>query len=179
MGRMALLLLACAMPACRTRLSGGAPRDWYAGGGFSAVPQVGLTGGFGKVVKRTQTSDWAAELYAAFQFLDDKDFADDERPGADDVTQIRAGLKHIFSPGHKRHLTIRYGAVWFRADGEHPLIIEGPGDYTGAYLAIGFETDLSARWTLGPEFALLLVDGSGDNGFEAVPQFTWHLIYSF
>lgn len=170
---LAVLLLA----ACRSRVAG-YPRDWHVGGSFSAIPGVGLALEGGKVFARKDKFDWAAEAQVFRHFLDDKDFADDGFADHGRVTAVRAGLKHSTNPGHKRHVTWRYGFQFYRATGE-PGIIERAGDYYGGYMGIGFETDLSRRWTMGPEISVAFMQGEGDRQFEVVPTFFWHLFFNF
>jgi len=176
---LALLVLAGLVAGCRTRIPSTAPRDTYAGVAFSALPQVGLEAGGGKIIARPARYDLAAEGAVAFQFIDDTDLADDGRPGPGSFTQLRGGLKHTFSPGGRRHLTARYGLVWFRATGANPLIIDDPGDYLGIYAGVGFETDLTPTLTMGPEIRLLIVDGLDGQGVQAFPQFAWNLFWNF
>lgn len=173
----ALLLGVFLLAACRSRVAG-PPRDWYAGGSFSAVPGVGLAVEGGKVFAREDKYDWSAEGQVFRHFWDDKDLADDNFADHGRVTAVRAGLKHTMSPGHKRHLTCRYGFQFYRATGE-PGIIEKAGDYYGGYFGIGFETDLSRHWTMGPELSVAFMQGEGGRQFEVVPTFFWHLSYDF
>jgi len=173
------LVLAGLVAGCCTRIPSTAPRDTYVGFAFSALPQVGLEAGGGKVLARPARYDLSAEVAGAFQFIDDTDLANDGNPGPGSYTQLRAGLKHTFAPGHRRHLTARYGLVWFRATGQFPLIIDSPGDYLGVYAGIGFETDLTPRLTMGPEIRLLIVDGLDSQGVQAFPQFAWNLFWNF
>jgi len=172
----ALVLLLAAF-ACRSRVPG-YPRDWYAGGAFSAIPGVGLAAGGGKIFHRGEKHDWAAEAQIVRHFLDDTDFADDDLGAPGRMTAVRAGLKHRMSPGHKRHATVRYGIQFYRATGT-PGIVDDPGDYFGPYLGLGFETDLSRRWTMGPEISVAFLEGEGGLGSEIVPTFFWHLFWNF
>ncbi len=177
MGR-AILLLALLAAGCRTR-----PPDWQPwqtafGGSFSAIPHVGVAAEGGAVIHRTERFDYVAEGEVTYQFLDDADLASDGSPGKLDAWwQLRAGIKQIFSPGHKRHLVVRYGAVFFHATGT-PGLVDAAGSYFGIYGGIGFETDLNERWTAGPELRVLIVDGDA-SGVEIVPQFAWHLVRRF
>lgn len=171
-----ILALACA-GGCRTRIAGH-PRDWYAGGAFSAIPGVGFAGGGGKVFAQREKHDWAAEAQVVHHPFDDKDLADDGFATHGRMTAVRAGFKHRFSPGHKRGATARYGVQFYRATGT-PGIVDRPGDYFGAYAGIGFETELSRRWSMGPEFSIAILEGEGAIGVEVVPTFFWHLIYNF
>lgn len=143
----------------------------------SFLPNVGIGGGGGFIFKRTPKADYALELHATWQFLDDETFADDGNPEADDWYQIRAGMKIISTPKARRHLTGRVGAVWIQANGA-PNILDRPGDYYGIYGAIGFETDLTPQISVGPELALMLVTGDDEFKVETpVPQLNWHFIY--
>jgi hypothetical protein len=178
--RLALLvpvLLGLAVPGCRSRVAG-PERGWYAGGAFSAIPGVGLAAGGGKVLGGAGTYDWAAEAQIVRHFLDDKDLADDENADHGRMTAVRAGFKHTFAPGSKRHLTVRYGFQFYRATGV-PGIVEDPGDYYGFYAGVGFETDLDEHWTMGPEISLAVMEGEGPLQTEVVPTFFWHLLRNF
>ena len=170
---VALILAA----GCRSRVPG-YDRDWYAGGSFTAVPGVGLAAGGGKVIAHRDTYDWAVEGQIVRHFLDDKDIADDGQAAHGRMTAVRIGMKHSVSPGSKRHATFRYGAQFYRATGT-PGIVDKPGDYFGAYASFGFETELSERWTMGPEFSVALLEGEGSIGWEVVPTFFWHLWFNF
>jgi hypothetical protein len=172
-----LLLSLVLLAACRSRVAGH-PRDWYAGASFSAIPGVGLAAGGGKVLARPEMFDWSGEAQFVWHFLDDKDFADDGFSDHGRMTALRAGFKHTTSPGHKRHATCRYGFQYYRATGQ-PGIVDETGDYYGAYLGLGFETELGAHWTMGPEISVAFMDGAGDRSTEVVPTFFWHLIYDF
>ena len=179
MRRLSLLALPLLLlPACQSARVPGYERGWYAGGAFTAIPGVGLAAGGGKVIHGTERSDWSAEAQLIRHFLDDKDIADDERADHGRLTAIRAGLKHTFSPGHKRHLVVRYGFQFNRATGV-PGIVDLPGDYLGGYLGVGFETDLNRHWTMGPELSFALLEGEGALPLEFVPTFFWHLIRNF
>jgi hypothetical protein len=166
----ALLLL----PACQSRVQDYA-RDWYLGGSFSAIPAVGLAVEGGKVIARPDTFDWAVEAQGVWQFLDDKDLADDGHASHGEMQAARLGFKHSTSPGAKRHWTLRYGFEYYHASGS-PGIVDRPGDYYGAYVGFGFETELSKRWTMGPELSAAFVGGEGT---AVVPTFFWHLVYNF
>jgi len=173
-----LLLAAVVLPVgCKSRVPG-YPRDWYAGVSFSAIPGVGLAAHGGKVLARPETHDWSAEAMLIRHFLDDEDLADDGNKATGRMTAVRAGFKHATNPGHKIRATYRYGFMFYRATGT-PGIVDFPGNYYGAYGSVGFETELSRRWTMGPEFSLAFLEGEGRPGFEIVPTFFWHLIYNF
>jgi hypothetical protein len=174
-----LLLAAVVLPfGCKSRVPG-YPRNWYAGVSFSAIPGVGLAAHGGKVLARPDTFDWSGEAMIIRHFLDDRDLADDGHAASSGrMTAVRAGFKHSTNPGRKVHATYRYGFMFYRASGI-PGIVEAPGDYFGAYGGVGFETELSRRWTMGPEFSVAFLEGEGSLGFEVVPSFYWHLIHNF
>ncbi|MHC4549318.1 MAG: hypothetical protein ACYTEZ_11140 [Planctomycetota bacterium] len=175
---LALVALhALVFTGCRSRVPG-YPRNWYAGASFSAIPGVGLAAGGGKVVVRAKQHDWAAEAQIVRHFLDDKDLADDGFGDHGRMTAVRAGFKHSTNPGRTRHVTFRYGFMFYRATGA-PGIVEAPGDYFGLYAGVGFETELSRRWTMGPELSLAVLEGEGSLSTEVVPTFHWHLFYNF
>ncbi|MDF1700475.1 MAG: hypothetical protein P1V36_04885 [Planctomycetota bacterium] len=142
----------------------------------SFLPNLGLGFGGGHVIARRADAEFALEFHGTWQFVDDEAFADDGNPEAGDWYQVRAGLKIISNPKQRRHLTGRFGGVWLEANGE-PNILERPGTYWGVYGAIGFETDITSRITVGPELSLMLVTPDDDFDPEPVPQFNWHLIY--
>jgi hypothetical protein len=173
--RAALLLLALA--GCRTRV-GGEERDWYAIAGPSALPQIGVSAGVGRIVSRTDLSDWAIEAEGTFQFIDDSDFVDDGHGGTGDYWQARLGVKRFLSPGHKRSAFFGAGFVAIKAegDGSEPLILEPAGNYWGAYGQGGFLLQLSPRWSAGPDMRFFIVGG---HGVQFVPQFTWQFLFRF
>ena len=174
----AALLLCLLATGCRSRLRQEHARDAYVSAGLSALPQVGASVGAGWRAATPESYDLYVEAEGAVQFLDDTDFNDDGFGGSGTFTQASLGLKHALSPGHKRHVTVRYGVVWFRAP-TTPTILDAPGDYVGCYVGLGFETELSERWTMGPEIRVLAVYGTGSQGFDVVPQFVWRLIFKF
>ncbi|MHC4973347.1 MAG: hypothetical protein ACYTG3_13550 [Planctomycetota bacterium] len=175
--RLLLLALVVLQVGCKSRVPG-YPRNWYGGVSFSAIPGVGLAAHGGKVLAQPDTYDWSGEAMIIRHFLDDTDFADDGFGASGRMTAVRAGFKHGTNPGHKIRATYRYGFMYYRATGV-PGIVDFPGNYWGAYGGVGFETELSRRWTMGPEFSLAFLEGEGNLGFEIVPTFYWHLIYNF
>jgi len=173
-------LLIALLAACRSvRPAPDPARDAYVGGSFSAIPALGLGIEGGKVIHRAERFDLAVEGELLWQFLTDRDLADDgHTENLDDWTQVRVGLKQSFQPGGKYRFVLRYGGVLFRATGTPGIIGEG-GTYFGLYASAGFDVEIAPRWTMGPDFRVLLVEGRGDPGFEAVPQFGWHLVFDF
>jgi len=139
------LLLCLLAGACRSQAikdDDVADRKFYVSAGLSALPQVGVGVGGGGRVSARENYDLYLEGEGVVQFLNDTDFNDDGFGGPGNFYQVSFGLKHSFSPKSKRHLTVRYGGVWFQATGGQ-TILQQPGDYVGGYLGIGFETDLS------------------------------------
>jgi len=169
-------MLLVVMGGCRTR----APADEaYAFGGPAVLPSVGLSAGTGAVFRRSETANWAVEAEYVYQFLDDKDFLDDGRPSAGDVHQVRAGFRRFSNPGRRRSFAWGGGFVFLQAAGgakAEPLILEPAGDYYGVYGQVGFLTRLSPRWSVGPEFRLLVVGG---HGVQVVPQFMWQFVMRY
>ncbi len=151
-------------------------RSTYATGSLSLLPNIGLGLAAGKVLSRSSTATWSAEVGGTWQFLDDEDFADDGNPGAGDWYQIRAGAKTSFNPSGRRHLTLRYGALWLQANGE-PNILQRPGNYAGLYASVGFETDLTSRISAGPEIVVMAVTRDSEFRVRSVPQFNYRLTW--
>jgi hypothetical protein len=175
MRRLALLpVLLLPLAACQTRVQD-YERDWYAGGSFSAIPSVGLAVEGGKVLARPQLFDWSGEAQAIWQFLDDKDLANDNHATHGEMQAVRVGFKQTSNPGGKRHLTLRYGFEYYRATGS-PGIVDRPGYYYGPYIGFGFDTEIGEHWTMGPEVAAAFFQGEGT---AVVPGFFWHLVYDF
>ena len=148
----------------------------YWGVGPSFLPNVGASVEFGSVYKRGARFIWSGEMKFTWQFLDDEDFIDDGNPGAGNWWQAQGGIKLATNPRARRHWTFRGGGVWFYAEGE-PNIVQEPGHYFGVYAGIGFEAEITSNFSTGPELQGLFVYGQ-DRVF-AIPQFTWHFIWSF
>ncbi len=173
-----LVCLALLLAACRSGVKSPNDADHLVGVSFSALPQVGVgLLGATRLSKRPEFN-LLAELEGTLQFLDDSDLADDGGPGAGNFTQVRLGLKYVFTPDDSRHLVARYGVVWLESSGE-PILLDEAGEYAGGYGGIGFETEISKRWSVGPEFRLLVVDGLQSQGIEVIPQFAWHFTFRF
>jgi len=142
---------------------------WFVFGGVSAGPQVGVTAGIGRNFKKSDSfGDIAWEVEAGYQWLSGQ--------GEARVKQVRAGLKHTLKPEAKSHLTVRYGAIWFKTDGRVRWI-DVQGGYVGGYLGAGWEWDLGEQVTTGPDVRLYLLGGQGE--FEAIGQLVWNLIVKF
>jgi hypothetical protein len=156
----------------------GFERDLYAGGAFSAIPGVGFAAEGGKLLRQTEKTDLFLEGMIVRHFWDDTDFADDNLGAPGRMTAARLGVKQTLSPGSKRHATVRYGFQFYRATGA-PGIIDDPGDYYGIYGGIGFETELSRRWSMGPEFSVAIMEGSGSLNTVIVPTLFWHLLFNW
>ena len=152
-------------------------RSTYLDASLSLLPNIGVGVGGGKVFWRRPNDIWAFEVLGTYQFLDDEDFSSDGNPGAGDWYQIRAGIKNTFAPKSRRHLTTRWGAVWFKAKGA-PNIIGQPGDYYGIYGGVGFETDLTSSLTVGPELSVMVVTEVDEfHVVRPVPQLNWHVTW--
>ena len=146
--------------------------------GLSAIPQVGVGVGGGWRVTAREKYDLFLEAEGVVQFLNDTDFADDGFGAPGTFYQASFGLKRSYTPASKRHVILRYGVVWLDAPNA-PTVLDAPGNYVGGYLGYGFETDLSERWTMGPEIRVLGVYGTGSQGFDVVPQLAWRFIFKF
>jgi len=172
------VVAALALGGCRGPLGAAPPRTAYVEGAFAALPQLGVSAGGGAVLEHTEKGLFAVEGAGTYQFLSDDDLASDGRGTAGSFTQAHLGLKHSFLYQPRRHVTLRYGAMWFRMTGA-PLIVEEPGDYYGLYVGLGFETDLSDHWTMGPEIRGAAVDRNGSGGRDFLAEFFWHVIFYF
>jgi len=145
-------------------------RDPRIGLAASVLPNAGLEAQGSILWKRRATVDWHLEASITQQVIDDTDFATDGNPAAGDFTQAGLSLRAVTAARDRRHWTLRTGVVWFRARGE-PNVIDEPGDYFGLRIGVGFETDLSPRWSMGPELAVIPAWGEGE--FVILPQVTW------
>ena len=153
--------------------------DLHVGTSLSAVPNIGVSLTAGQVFERNEEREWAFELEMTHQPWDDEDFASDGNPAAGDFTQFHMGVKRSSDPLGHRHWTQRYGLGWFRATGR-PNVVQEPGDYAGLYAGFGFETQLTESISMGPELSLMpaTMEGGHSDVFW-VPQFNWHITWSF
>jgi len=169
----AVLLLALVLPACRSRIQPERETEIYGGAGVSGLPNVGghvIAGQF--FSKRYEKSDFAFELRTAYQGGEDSATQDGE------FFQVQAGVKQVLAPGHPRYWYVRYGVVWFRANGD-PAILDLPGDYLGGFAGAGYQWRIGERASIGPEATLNFVDGEGSTDFEFLPQVAFNLIFDF
>jgi len=164
-----MLLLAV---GCRARIQPERQSLVYAGIGAAVSPDVGFTVTGGQLMRERERFDFAFEMRASRQGSDDSPTQDGK------FVQIQAGVKQTASPGHPRRLFFKYGATWLRANGD-PKFIDVPGDYFGVFGSVGYDIDLSERWTLSPEFQLTVVDGEGSTGSEVIPQGFLTLLFRF
>ena len=90
---------------------------------------------------------------------------DEAADGEDDALEARVGLRARLDRGATWRPWIGAGAVWMRARGR-PHRLGAPGDYGGAFLAVGLERSLGGGWSLGPRAEVLFLDaeGGGDSG---------------
>ena len=162
----------------RARVAHAKRLGWYVGGGGSFLPNIGVSAHAGYVFRQRANSYMALEAEGIWQFIDDETFVDDGNPAAGDWTQVRVGLKWADAMGPHTRKVLRAGATYAKAEGV-PNIVQSPGDYFGAYIGAGFETDLNRNWTIGPELSLALVSDSGFSDIDhgLVPQFNWRLSY--
>jgi hypothetical protein len=152
-------------------------RNAYWGFSGSLLPNAGFALEAGAVWRRDPDFTWSWEIEGTYQFLDDKVLVDNDTRPFDDWIQVQAGVKASSHPRTRRNWTGRAGLVYFRANGE-PNIVDDEGDYFGLYGGLGFETDLTDCLTMGPELSVMIVTGA-DTDVVLVPQFNWHVIWSF
>jgi hypothetical protein len=152
--------------------SPGRRSDFYAGGGLSVLPNIGISAHAGYVFCHRPEVEWSVEVEGIWQFLDDKTFVDDGNPEAGDWYQAKVGVLARSTPTDRRHATWRGGFTWFRATGE-PNLVEQPGDYFGVYTGVGFETDITPSLSIGPEVSLVVAAGPGPIKDGIVPQVAW------
>ncbi len=149
----------------------------YLGGSLSFLPNVGVAVQGGVDRHRDRRLKVSTEAEFTYQFLDDELFIDDGNPAAGNWLQFQGGVKVATNPDARRHWTGRLGGCWFYA-GDDPNIVDKEGHYFGVYGGIGFETDLTEGFTMGPELSVMLaIHESGD--LVAVPQFNWHFLWNF
>ncbi len=153
----------------------------YVRGGFSALPNIGLTLGGGQIFSQAKgETTKALELVGTWQPLDEEFFANDGNPAAGDWSQVSLGILH-YDPAEIYRWNIRYGVVWCRAQGQ-PNMVQLPGDYNGAYASFGFDTELSQGLRMGPELQLNAIGMEGGRDPQAihlVPQLVWRAIWQF
>jgi hypothetical protein len=158
-------LVLAALSACR-----GSEHAPELGLAPSFLPNLGLAATGSAVVGRSATHEWRAETRFTYQFLDDKDLADNGFPPAGDWTQLELGLRADGPSEERLRWSWRFGAVGFRAHGE-PNIVEEPGDYYGLYAGVGRFADLGRGFSFGPE--LTLIAATGPDPRVLIPQITW------
>ena len=163
----------CAEKACERPV-----RDFYAGLSPTLFPGIGASAEFGQVFARTASATWSFEVQATKEYL--APVLGGETGEGNDFAQIRGGFKVSLSPCACRHLVLRAGATAFRGTGTSDTL-DVEGTFNGFYGGLGYEFDLSDRWTTGPEATVLLgfEEGGGEDDTVIVPQVGWHLIYRF
>lgn len=154
-----------------------APRgEVYVGGIVLAGPGFGGGAEFGQVFARSPAVTWSFEGAAAWADLSATPFGGNEDQGGS-WGQIRGGVKASFNPCGRGHPTARAGLLWFRAT-QDAEFIDGPGDYFGGYLGLGYEWDVTRWFTTGPEVTVLLAAQEKSVSIVAVPQIQWHFIFN-
>lgn len=120
-----------------------------------------------------------AELEAgdlSFELGGERQALADEGPEGQDLTRAFSGLRlapRADAAGFQGSL----GVSWVRATGDASAL-DGPGDYGGGHLGLGWSFPLGARMAGGPELLLLYLDAEGDRGgSSAVLEFTWRLVF--
>ena len=169
-----LAALCAALVGCRTRIQPERESEIYGGIGVQGLPGIGGTVVGGQYFsKHKEMSDFAFELRGGFQ-----GGVDDSPTQSGKFAQIQAGVRQNLSPGHDQRLYFRYGVTWFRAVGD-PNIVDEPGDYFGAYGAVGYEWRLGRRFWIGPEITVNGVNGEGPIDWEVLPQIGFNLLFDF
>jgi len=145
--------------------------EFYVGGVGLMGP--GLGGGFeaGQVFARTPKMTWAFEMQAAWQDPGQGLwFNSDGKWG-----QVRGGLKATFAPCCKGHLVFRGGASWLRSTAR-TTFLDTSFDHIGGYVGVGYEVDVTPRFTTGPELSVLFVSRENKPSLFLIPQLSWHAI---
>ncbi len=140
----------------------------------SLLPNVGVKAFGDLVIGGSCAAPTSIEIGGTWQFLDDKSFADDGNPEADDWLQFDAGVRFTRAVACARRSVLRFGATVVRAEGV-PNIVQEEGTYFGGYVGVGFETDLSDEISIGPELTVHAVTKDGSFTHGIVPQFTWRM----
>ncbi|HJM39215.1 MAG TPA: hypothetical protein QGG59_03765 [Planctomycetota bacterium] len=152
----------------------------YVTGGFSALPNIGVTLGGGVVRDPGEESGdkTSLELLGTFQPWDDEIFSDDGNPAAGDWSQVQIGMRFTTPHPVGRRDSWRFGAVWARAKGS-PNIVQTEGDYLGFYGGYGWDWELPSGWRFGPDLTLLLVAPEGKYTPRPVPQLAFRFMRWF
>ena len=147
----------------------------YGGGALLASPAVGGSLQLGQVFARSAAADWSFEVEGGVQALDAELYGQ-ESSGS--WAQARGGVKASFNPLGRGHPTARAGIAWFRST-EPTELVDEAGDYVGVYAGVGYEWDVTPRFTTGPELTVLAASREGDWDPVAVPQARWHFLWNF
>lgn len=139
-----------------------------------ALPSVGVGLEASRRIERSAARAWWLTGQVGWQFVDDKALLADGNPRAGDWVEARLGLRAEATPHLRRRFTHGFGLAVFRA-GEDPNLVKDAGTYYGAYAALGFETDLRAGWSAGPELSLMVGTRAEDLELNFVPRLSWHL----
>ncbi|MDJ0523368.1 MAG: hypothetical protein QNJ90_14955 [Planctomycetota bacterium] len=145
--------------------------EFYAGAAAVVSPGLGAGLQFGQVFARTPQATWSFEMLAELQDPSDDLWFE----GSGNYGQIRGGAKGSFSPCSCAHWTVRGGVVWLRSTAPNEFL-DRTGDHVGLYAGLGYEWDITPRFTTGPEVSLSLVAREGDSDIQALPQLRWHFI---
>jgi hypothetical protein len=149
-----------------------AHREFYAGASATALPGLGASAELGQAFLHRPYATWSFEMQATKQTLDGVFGGRD--PGAD-CAQLLIGVKASFTPERRGHLVGRLGFCALRATGTNDYL-DVATTYYGAYAGLGYEWDLSDRWTTGPDVKALVGLREGEGTVEVIPQVGWHLI---
>jgi hypothetical protein len=150
--------------------------------GVAVAGGPGLGGGIfaGLPVGRDSLAVWFLEGNLTYQDL--SAFAVDENQSGK-FMQALVGFKGLFMPDCNFHPTVRAMVGWMVATGDPAAVdiadIPAFDDYFGGYLSVGFEWDVSRRFSTGPELGVFGGWGVNDADFAVVPQFRWNFIFNF
>jgi hypothetical protein len=147
----------------------------YGGGTVLASPAVGGSLEFGQVFARSAAADWSFEIEGGVQALDAELYGNTSNGT---WAQAQGGVKASFNPLGRGHPTARAGIAWFRTT-EPTEFVDEEGDYVGLYAGVGYEVDVSPRFTTGPEISVMAAAKEGGSDPVYVPQFSWHFLYNF
>lgn len=147
----------------------------YAGVQAVAFPAWGGAVEFGQVFTRSRLATWSFEGDVNWQNLSSEIGGTAD---SGDFAQVRGGIKASLLPCGRGHPTVRAGIGWFRTT-ERTDWIGNAGDYFAFHAGIGYEFDVTRRFTTGPEITAILA--AEEKGFDLkfAPQVRWHFIWKF
>lgn len=147
------------------------PGEIYASTSAVALPGAGAVLGVGQVFARTSLATWSVEGSAGLQHArEGAYFHESGRWG-----QVRIGAKAAFDPGARGHWAVRAGVMWLRTTAANDFT-RLVGDHVGVYLGGGYEYELTARLSVGPETTLAVLSNEKPWNLQVLPQLRWHFV---